>query len=804
MDVMKENLSRIRVPGAGDKVFKDECIYSFDSPECPTGLYICLNRFLGVGKQFLAKYSNRTDNKVFLHIKRTKKEVEEKEVPEKVSRLAINIEGGFNTDNTDNWEETTRIIVLPSMEEVDLSNPDLPMQVNLSAAGVLTAVSATKQAQVDAASGTWDGEALVVSKHAETLAQNPDPPVIPPSGWKCEECDLTNNLWLNLTNGKILCGRRNFDNSGGNNHAVDHFNKGSGGPLAVKLGTITRDGKGDVFSYDEDDMVLDPFLEQHLKHFGIAVEACTKTDKSMVELQIEMNERIGEWSVLTEAGTKLQPLWGPGRTGLHNLGNTCYLNSLIQVLFSLPEFSSYYSNPAFMERCDLQDPDGDLKLQLSKLCLGLLSGDYSMGSDKVDENIIRDEGSQPGVKPLMFKNLIGKGHHEFSSNRQQDAQEFYLHLMTQVERSHRSPEAPPPSNIFKFSVEDRMECGGQVKYKARNEFFLPFNIPLTASTNAAEVGDFEKRKAEAEAKGEKISMEDEVRHKIPFSSILASFLGESLVEGVYSSALGAKTDAKQTSRLKTFPDYLLISLSKYQVDINWKPVKLNVEVDMPEELDLTVLRGSGAQAGESIMADEEDKPAEPVYENEAVVAQLMEMGFSKEGCKRAVHATKNSGVDSAMAWVMEHMSDPDFNTPFLAGGSAKKPEVTISEENIAMVMSMGFSADMAAAALRNTDNNVERAVEWIFSHPEGEAQAAPQSSQGTGDEPTQGLKDGESRYRLAGFISHMGTSPHSGHYVCHIKDETLGRWIIYNDNKVAVSEKPPKEFGYLYLYKRAV
>ena len=32
----------------------------------------------------------------------------------------------------------------------------------------------------------------------------------------------------------------------------------------------------------------------------------------------------------------------------------------------------------------------------------------------------------------------------------------------------------------------------------------------------------------------------------------------------------------------------------------------------------------------------------------------------------------------------------------------------------------------------------------------------------------------------------MGTSPHSGHYVCHIKDETLGRWIIYNDNKVTI------------------
>jgi hypothetical protein len=32
MEIIKENLSRIRVPGAGDKVFKDECFYSFDSP----------------------------------------------------------------------------------------------------------------------------------------------------------------------------------------------------------------------------------------------------------------------------------------------------------------------------------------------------------------------------------------------------------------------------------------------------------------------------------------------------------------------------------------------------------------------------------------------------------------------------------------------------------------------------------------------------------------------------------------------------------------------------------------------------
>ena len=56
-------------------------------------------------------------------------------------------------------------------------------------------------------------------------------------------CDLTSNLWLNLTDGSILCGRRFFDGSGGNNHALDAYAQ-TKYPLAVKLGTITPDGAG--------------------------------------------------------------------------------------------------------------------------------------------------------------------------------------------------------------------------------------------------------------------------------------------------------------------------------------------------------------------------------------------------------------------------------------------------------------------------------------------------------------------------------------------------------------------------------
>lgn len=178
-------------------------------------------------------------------------------------------------------------------------------------------------------------------RHATNLKQLDNGKKIPPSGWKCEKCDLTQNLWLNLTDGSILCGRKFYDGSGGNGHAIEHYHT-TGYPLAVKLGTITKGGKADVFSYDEDDMVDDPNLTAHLSHWGINIAQMEKTDKSMIELELDLNQKFGEWVSLQEAASKLTPLYGPGYTGLTNLGNSCYLNSVMQMLFIIPDFIERY------------------------------------------------------------------------------------------------------------------------------------------------------------------------------------------------------------------------------------------------------------------------------------------------------------------------------------------------------------------------------------------------------------------------------------------------------------------------------
>merc|ERR1719435_75605 len=144
-----------------------------------------------------------------------------------------------------------------------------------------------------------------------------------------------------------------------------------------------------------------------------------------------------------------------------------------------------------------------------------------------------------------------------------------------------------------------------------------------------------------------------------------------------------------------------------------------------------------------------------------------------------------------MNWVMEHMGDANFNDPFVDpnAAKAKKSSVVPDEGNIMMLMDMSFTRDQAVKALKMTDNNMERAVDWIFNHP-GDMGGDDDANDAAAAASNLNLTNGSPKYKLVAFISHMGTSHMVGHYVCHILKE--GKWVIYNDAKVALSQNPPK------------
>ncbi|XP_041125466.1 ubiquitin carboxyl-terminal hydrolase 5 isoform X1 [Polyodon spathula] len=856
-EVLLSVLSTIRVPKPGDRVHKDECAFSFDSPESEGGLYVCMSTFLGFGKQFVERHYRKSGQRAYLHIKRTRKPKEEEggsgsgDPPrKKPTRLAIGVEGGFEVSSEHaQFEEEVKLVILPERLEVtseDLSSmPDVVRErVSLSLSGILSSDSASHQDEVQ----QWDGEVRLVSKHAAGLQQLDSGLRIPPSGWRCQVCDLDENLWMNLTDGAILCGRRYFDGSGGNNHAMQHYRE-TGFPLAVKLGTITPAG-ADVYSYDEDDMVLDPGLPSHLAHFGIDMMQMQKTDKTMTELEIDMNQRIGEWEVIQESGGALQPLCGPGYTGMKNLGNSCYLNSVMQVLFSVPDFqSTYVANLEKIYQDAPTDPTQDFRTQVAKLGHGLLSGEYCRPAEGWSEGgpSTEPKGDQEGIAPRMFKALVGKGHPEFSTNRQQDAQEFLLHFVNMVERYCRSSDCP--SESFRFLVEERIHClqSDKVKYTQRAESLLQLPVPLEHATNKEELSEYEQKKKEAELA--KAPPPELVRAHIPFAACLSALSEPETLEEFWSSALQAKSMASKTTRFASFPDYLVIQIKKFTFGLDWVPKKLDVSIEMPDSLDVSSLRGAGLQPGEEELPDlappslitpdvevkgslggflsntEEDDslcspllstPNSPVLD-ESVITQLAEMGFPVEACRKAVFYTGNTGVEAAMNWVMTHMDDPDFSAPLVLPGFSPAPtdmptpqgtpDPPPSEEHLATIISMGFSRDQASRALKATSNSLERAVDWIFSHIDdldamdiSEGRSAAESvSESVPAGPR--VRDGEGKYELFAFISHMGTSTMCGHYVCHIKKE--GRWVIYNDQKVCASEKPPKDLGYIYFYQRS-
>ena len=106
--------------------------------------------------------------------------------------------------------------------------------------------------------------------------------------------------------------------------------------------------------------------------------------------------------------------------------------------------------------------------------------------------------------------------------------------------------------------------------------------------------------------------------------------------------------------------------------------------------------------------------------------------------------------------------------------------------------------------------DAERAVDWLFSHPDdmGEDSADGAAPAALGPPAVGGTSTLPARYRLKAFISHKGPSVHSGHYVAHIRvvDGTDESWVLFNDEKVvkadAESVRELKKLAYLYVFER--
>ncbi|KAI9680272.1 MAG: hypothetical protein M1822_007271 [Bathelium mastoideum] len=789
---------QVHPPGPNQSVYREDCTQCFDSIDDPAGLDVCLYCFNGgcTGeRQHSLLHYEQTSHSLALNIKRTRKKVKKDEPPQKISKLAIAAE-----TEADRYDYSVEAKCYGcGLNDLDKTQGKLKDVVD----GVLKANTFARQEEVKA----WEQE-LIPCEHTLTLHQDAAREIPSQDLGQCSKCELRENLWLCLTCGNLACGRAQYGGIGGRGHGLEHYTE-TRHPIAVKLGSLTADGTADIYCYACDDEKVDTELVAHLAHWGINIADRQKTEKSLTEMQIEQNLRW-EFSMTDQDGKEAKPVFGPGFTGLKNLGNSCYLASIIQSLFSIPEFIQRYYHPE--ETPPLTStPAEDLETQLRKVADGLVSGRYSKpDSDVIASHDTPEVPYQKGLAPAMLKHLVGRGHPEFSTMRQQDSFELLLHLLKLITRSPHPAPFEDPVSVFRFVMEQKLQCLScrRVRYRTDEQENISVAVPINRLPK-----DSSKMDTSAEDSKEDDKEEFEA---VPLKRCLDDFTAPETVE-LTCPACGSKDGFFKQTLFKTFPRVLAVNARRFEL-VNWVPTKLDVPVVVGDEpVNFDSYKSPGQQPDEELLPDDADTGSSggaPKFVPNAEALMMLEtMGFPRVRCEKALHATENSDAEAAANWLFQHMEDSDIDVPMDLGGGAAGA-VADDPEKMTALEAMGFNGPQARQALKETGGDVERAVEWLFSHPDAEgdfgeagaADDAPAAPQDNKSVP--GSSDLPANFQLQSIVCHKGSSIHAGHYVSFIRKPLPGTkdpvWVLFNDEKVAQATdvEAMKKFAYVYFFRR--
>ena len=397
----------------------------------------------------------------------------------------------------------------------------------------------------------------------------------------------------------------------------------------------------------------------------------------------------------------------------------------MQLLCTVPEFVNRYGTEPngdivahrFLKDVTPKDATNDLIVQTTKLANALTSGTFSIPQDQLESQSPTDPKYR--LAPRMFKHVIGKDHVDFRTGQQQDASQFMQYYLEQIDRAESKVDKtmPKTSNLFSFQTEERLVCSAdqKIKYKeSAPETMWSLSIPM----EKAEILPIE-----PELKKQKQEDDDKVVPTISFATCLESWSSETTVDDYrWPHLQNSVHPAIQRTKLKNFPRYLWVQMQRYKLGPDWQPIKLEVNIDIPEEIDLSNFKASGPQDGEALVPDEEEsKPAASQPEiSEAALSQLMDMGFGMNGCKRALMKVGGSDTEAAMNWIFEHSMDPDFNDPIPEndGGAAPQSGGGVDDAVVmSLVESLGcFTIDQVRVALQETNGAADRAADWLFSH----------------------------------------------------------------------------------------
>ncbi len=433
---------------------------------------------------------------------------------------------------------------------------------------------------------------------------------------------------------------------------------------------------------------------------------------------------------MTEAEAAQQA--GATPAGLVNLGNTCYLNSTLQTLRSIPELQTSLSQYEYRQS-NLTDsiPQLDLTRQLKDL--------YKYMSE-----------TQDSMQPITFLSALRLAYPQFAERSktghgyaQQDAEEAWSQIVSQLNQklTLKAGEGSEGggggggevSFINKYmggEFESTLECDDPAAVEAgekavtTREPFIKLSCHIDSQTNHLRDGIVNGLKEQIEKKSE---------------------------------VLGRDATYTKTSKISRLPKYLTVHFVRFF----WKrdqqkKAKILRKVTFPAELDIV-----------EFCTPELKKALVPVRD------KIREVRKDEEDIDRARKRRKKNPHDDG---------EPSAPAPAPAQGKKKddkKPAQPSADGDVEMGETYKTDAEFEAekdAALLRAKKELHALIDPELIKDDGANQS--------------GL------YELRGVVTHQGASADSGHYTAYVKktaskdpktgktgDED-GNWWWFNDDKV--------------------